>query len=304
MSDYFVWDLEPAIVKFTIPLIDAHMQLRYYGIIFATMILGGYYLWRWQMGRAKYNEEEMSAWFFIGLFCVVAGSRLGHTLFYEWHYFSRHPLEILYFWKGGLASHGATIGLIVGLIGYSRWYKIPTFEVMDCMAFPAALGATMVRLGNFFNSEIVGRVTDVPWAVRFTHYRDHGEYPRHPSQLYEVFLGLIVLGVLYLVDRHYGAKRPKGVMGATFLIVYFIGRFTVEFFKEYQSLTHDESLLTMGQWLSIPFVLIGIAWMTYALRKGPEEPYGWIRQEQKDREILKKTQASTKAPKKKKKSRK
>ncbi len=300
MSDYFVWDIEPAIVKFTIPFINAHMELRYYGIIFATMILGGYYLWRWQMERSRYTEEETSAWFFIGLFCVVAGSRLGHTLFYEWSYFSRHPLEILYFWKGGLASHGATIGLILGLIVYARLYKIPTFEVMDNMAFPSALGATMVRLGNFFNSEIVGRVTDVPWAVRFTHYSDHGEFPRHPSQLYEVFLGLVVLGVLWLVDRRYGAERPKGVMGSTFLIVYFSGRFTVEFFKEYQTLHSDASLLTMGQYLSIPFVVVGIAWMIYALKKGPEKPYGWIRQQQRDDALLQKAASSKPSGKRKK----
>jgi len=138
----------------------------------------------------------------------------------------------------------------------------------------AALGALMVRIGNFMNSEIVGRVTDVPWAVKFSRcvYDNHlplDKVPgRHPSQLYEVFLGLFVLLSLYLCDRRLKEERPLGLLAFLFFLLYFSGRFIVEFFKEYQTLSPDRSPLTMGQYLSIPFILIG-AYGVYHVYRNP-----------------------------------
>ncbi|MBW2623268.1 MAG: prolipoprotein diacylglyceryl transferase [Deltaproteobacteria bacterium] len=192
-------------------------------------MLGGYFLWRWQMSRAGHGVREIDTWLIIGVVSLVAGAHLGHVVFYNWSYYMAHPLEIVVFKGRGLSSHGAAIGVMVGMLVYSRIFRIPVLEVFDANTFSAGLAATLVRLGNFFNHEIVGRVTTLPWAIRFKYYYDQGAEPRHPSQLYEFCLGLIVLTVLFLVDRHYGARRPKGVLTGVFAVVYFSGRFFVEF---------------------------------------------------------------------------
>jgi len=277
VDGYFIWDVYPVIVKTVIPGIGFKLELRYYGILFAAMVLGSYFLWRWQMHRAGYPEREIDAWFLLGLASIVIGAHLGHIIFYNWDYYMAHPKEIFFFKGMGLSSHGATIGVIIGLLIYSRIYKIPAMEVFDSNTFPAALAAMLVRLGNFFNHEIVGRVTDVPWAVRFKYFQDQGANPRHPSQLYEFFLGVVVIIVLYLVDRRYGVRRPRGILAATFLIVYFSGRFLIEFFKEFQKLDPTRSFLTMGQYLSLPFILTGFIVLFYAMRSGPRDPMAWSR---------------------------
>jgi prolipoprotein diacylglyceryl transferase len=148
------------------------------------------------------------------------------------------------------------------MLGFSLKYKLRYLEILDRMAMPSAVGAAAVRLGNFFNSEIVGRPTDLPWAVDFVRYdRMMGLPPtcRHPSQLYEFALGMTVLGSLYIADRVAGReKRPLGLLAGLFLVLYFTGRFFVEFVKEYQTLSGNESFLTMGQYLSIIPVAAGI----------------------------------------------
>jgi prolipoprotein diacylglyceryl transferase len=175
-------------------------------------------------------------------------------------------------WKGGLASHGATIGLVLVLYLYARHLKLSKLEVLDRFSMSAALGALMVRIGNFMNSEIVGRVTDVPWAMKFPRCIYDNHLPlervptRHPSQIYEVFLGLFVFLSLYFVDKRLKEERPLGLLASLFFLLYFAGRFVVEFFKEYQTLTPEKSFLTMGQWLSIPFVLLGACGVYWSLR--------------------------------------
>ena len=221
---------------------------------------------RWQMLRAGRSKQVTDSFFIWGVLGVIIGSRLGHCLFYEPGYYLTRPWEILFVWKGGLASHGATLGLILTLYLFGRKYKIKFLEMLDCFAMAATCGAIFVRLGNFMNSEIVGRITDVPWAVKFVRFQDGGMYPRHPSQLYEAFMAIVVLIVLLLVDRKFKERRPNGLLIGIFFALYFTFRFIVEFFKEWQTLAHfdmaqramvPEFGLTMGQLLSIPFILLG-----------------------------------------------
>lgn len=263
MESCFVWDIDPVIV-FLGPL-----QLRYYGLIFASMLYIGFIIWRKQMLRAGYSLELAERFLIWGVLAVLIGARLGHCLFYEPERYLSDPITILYFWKGGLASHGATVGLVVSMFLFCRKYKLRYLEVLDRMAMPSAVGAAAVRLGNFFNSEIVGRVTDVPWAVDFVRYDAMMGEPatcRHPSQLYEFFMGLFVLLSLYLADRFAGKeKRPLGLLAAMFLILYFAGRFTVEYFKEFQTL--EESVLTMGQYLSIIPFTAGVILLGWVIAK-------------------------------------
>src|SRR5690606_25391308 len=152
-------------------------------------------------------------------------------------------------WTGGLASHGAVIGLILAMYLFTKRRGIPFLEGADRFSFSAALGATLVRIGNLLNSEIVGKKTDGTWGFRCPRF-DHDVTPaplRHPSQLYEIALGLTVLGLLFLIDRKLGKeKRPRGAMIASFFALYFTGRFFIEFFKEYEGISPD-SPLRMGQ---------------------------------------------------------
>ena len=286
-AEHFLWDLEPTILN-----LGSH-GIRYYGVIFAIGILLGYHFWRKQMRRAGHDPEIADRWLVWGVFAVLIGSRLGHCFFYEWEYYLKHP--ILYVWKGGLASHGATIGLITALALYARRYKYNVVEIMDRMAMPATMGAIFVRLGNFMNGEIVGKEFHGAWAVRFQNYIEinqssyeasHGPLawvafplPRHPSQLYEAAGAALVFLVIYLVARHLKEDRPRGLLAGLFLAGYFSFRFLVEFFKEFQSLgriipdqvqhvlrVEPTSGFTMGQYLSVPFIMLGIGLVVWALK--------------------------------------
>jgi prolipoprotein diacylglyceryl transferase len=270
----FVWEWNPVILHL------GSLQIRWYGVLYAFVFMGGFQLWRWQMLRGGHSEKQAERFLWLGVLGVLVGARLGHVFFYEPERYLAHPIEILYFWKGGLASHGATITLILVLIYFARREKMPILEVVDRFSMSAAWGATLVRIGNFTNSEIVGRVTDAKWGVKFPVY-DYGmrylqlSQPerqqvletvpwRYPSQLVEVALGLFVLGTLYLVDRKLGEKRPLGLLSFLFFVLYFTGRFCVEFIKEYQeefNTTHTG--LTMGQYLSLPFIAIGLCGLVW-----------------------------------------
>lgn len=263
MENGFVWDLDPVILHL------GALQLRYYGLIFASMLYIGFIIWRKQMLRAGYSLDLAERFLIWGVLAVLIGARLGHCFFYEPERYLSDPITILHFWKGGLASHGATVGLVVAMFLYCKKYNLRYLEVLDRMAMPSAVGAAAVRLGNFFNSEIVGRPTDVPWAVDFVRYDYMMGEPatfRHPSQLYEFFMGLFVLLALYWADKIAGKeKRPLGLLAAMFLILYFAGRFTVEYFKEYQTL--EESVLTMGQYLSIVPFAAGVVLLGWVIAK-------------------------------------
>ena len=231
--------------------------------------IGGYQLFRWQVKRAGGSEEDASDIFLPGILGVLIGARLGHVLFYDLDRALADPAWVLRIWEGGLASHGAVIGLLVAIYVYARQHKQSYFEVLDRFAYSAALGAALVRLGNFFNSEIVGRLTDQSWGVRFPryeamHHTGFAEIPlRHPTQLYEFSMGLFVMLCIYLLDRFSGReKRPRGALIAMFFCVYFPGRMLVENFKAFQTLAPDAGI-TMGQILSVAPALVGFVAMFF-----------------------------------------
>lgn len=252
----FTWDVDPV-------LYDGFVTIRYYGLILGLVLVLGFFVWRWQMRRGGHDEELIGQFVIYGVLGVLVGSRLGHCIFYDMERCFNPPINVIKVWHGGLSSHGATIGLALALVIFARRKKLPVAEVTDRFSMCAAIGAILVRAANFVNSEIVGRKTDGSWGVRFPRYDrvPLDQVPlRHPSQLYEVGLGLVVLAILFFVDRHFKERRRRGLLSALFLIFYFIGRFIVEFFKEYQTLRPNE-LLTMGQWLSVPGVAIGAYWL-------------------------------------------
>jgi prolipoprotein diacylglyceryl transferase len=220
-----------------------------------------------------------------GVVAIVGGARLGHVFFYEPITYLQNPIEILKFWKGGLASHGATVGLMVALWGFGRKYDRTFRRLGDYLAPAIAIAAGGVRIGNFFNSEIVGRVTDVEWGVRFIRYcRIEGIapdqcLPRHPSQMYEFLMGVTTFAVLMFLQKLDIRRAGSGFIAGVFLILYFSFRFTVEFFKEFQTEelrtqgplgAIEEAMnyhFTMGQWLSVIPVLMGVYLLVTALRQ-------------------------------------
>jgi len=253
----FVWDIDP------VALVLGPLQIHYYGLLIACVLVIGYYLWNWQMRKAGYDQDLVITFpFYIGILGVI-GARLGHCFLYEPAYFLSNPISIMKIWRGGLSSHGAVIGGLTAIFLYSHIKKISWHVVLDSNAFVAALIATLVRIGNFMNSEIVGRITDLPWCVHFMRFHDRGMYCRHPSQLYEVSFGLAILVGLILLERKLGKKRPPALVSGVFMVTYFFCRFLVEFVKQHQALPPTSSL-SMGQYLSIPFFLIGMYLLVYA----------------------------------------
>jgi phosphatidylglycerol---prolipoprotein diacylglyceryl transferase len=262
----FTWSINPELFRF------GPLAVRYYGLLFVGVFLGSFSLLKWQMERVGWTEEEVGDFIIPGMLAVILGSRFGHVFFYEPGYYLSNPVEIIKFWKGGLASHGATLGIMLGVIYFAKKIKMAVLEFGDRLSFAAALGSSLVRIGNFFNSEIVGRTTNGSWGVKFPLcHEDRGkalaEIPlRHPSQIYEAIMGATVLLILYLVDRKFKEKRPRGLLAALFMSLYFTGRFFVEFFKEFQTGLRDTRVLTMGQYLSIPLAILGYVGIYLAIK--------------------------------------
>lgn len=269
----FTWDIDPALFHL------GSWELRYYSLIFVVVFLGGYQLLRWQVMRGGGEERDASDFFVYGVLAVLIGARLGHCIFYDYEKALNDPLWVLQIWTGGLSSHGAVIGLIVAMWRFTKVRGIPFLEGADRFSFSAALGATLVRIGNFFNSEIVGKATDQSWGVKFPRYIEkHGDpiVYRHPTQLYEATLGIVVFLTLYYADRTFGKeKRPRGLLISLFFLVYFTGRIFIENFKELQVRSIEEAAgFTMGQMLSAPLAILGLYGVIRSLKK--KEPVGWV----------------------------
>ncbi len=207
--------------------------------------------------------SDRLCWFIVA--GTVVGARLGAVFFYDWPYFKEHPLEIFQVWKGGLASHGGVLGVMLALYLYilyaRKWMPNLSFlRLLDFVAIPSALAAFFIRLGNFMNQEILGTPSNLPWAILFGQPADGGALiPRHPVQLYEGITYLITFFFLYTLWRKRGTELGAGTYVGYLFIFIFSSRFLLEFWKATQeSILESSSSLQMGQWLSIPFILLGI----------------------------------------------
>ncbi|MGI6393469.1 MAG: prolipoprotein diacylglyceryl transferase [bacterium] len=287
MNSYIVWNANPVILSL------GGFQLRYYGLFFALTILIGFFLMR-RILRIYGHKDKVADDFLIwGVLGVVIGARLVHCFFYEPEFYLSNPVEILKIHKGGVASHGATIGLITAVLIFVRKHKIKFFELSDGIVFAAGVGATLVRLGNLFNSEIVGRETTASWGWKFIRNTSDLriaknlamgkcdissmecliEYwpVRHPSQLYEAAGGFTILLIMLAVSFIFKELKKPGLYVAIFLTGYFSFRFFVEFFKEHQ--VFMEGALDMGQYLSLPFIIFGlfVFYYTFKQNKGSSD---------------------------------
>ena len=293
------------------------LQIKYYNLFWIVAFVVGWFIMKRIFLNEKRSIQQLDSLFIYTVLATMLGARLGHVFFYDWAYYKNHLLEILlpirerageslfglingYEFSGftGLASHGAAIGIIVGMYLLSRKHKdLKMMWVLDRVVIPVALGAFCVRLGNFFNSEINGKVTDESFLFATRFVRDSDDMPagralsitkaettdaayaaiennpqysqyleaipfRHPAQLYEGFLYILVFLILYFLYWKTDKKNQSGYLFGLFLVLLWTIRFFVEFVKKSQG-GFEESLglLSTGQWLSIPFIAIGLYFM-------------------------------------------
>lgn len=252
------------------------VELRYYSGYFMLTLVAGYFLLSWQLQRGSGDREEAGDFFAYGVIGVLVGARVGHVLFYDLDKFLHDPIWAAKIWTGGLASHGAAAGLAVAMYSFTKRRAISFLEGCDRLAFAIPVGAFLVRLGNLFNSEIVGKPTDGTWGFQFPRYdrlADVAPY-RHPTQLYEMALAAAVFVLLIVADRRLGREaRPRGAITGTLLVALFSGRIAIEFFKEPQGALLG-GVLNPGQWLSVPLVMVGAVVLMRSLRD--RQAAGWV----------------------------
>lgn len=262
------WNIDPVFINL------GPLSIRYYSLLFGGGLVLGYHIVKKMYskeGRSIEDLDRLTLYIFIG---TVLGARLGHCLFYEPDYYLSHPLEMIlpFRWGAdgfeftgyqGLASHGGILAVFIAIWIHCRQSGASFFNVLDKVSVAGALAGCFIRLGNFMNSEILGKATDGSWGVIFERVDN---IPRHPAQLYEAlayFLIFLLLKYLYGTDM----KKREGLIFGLFFTLLFIARFVIEFFKINQVAFEEGMSLNMGQWLSVPFIVGGIGVILWRMNK-------------------------------------
>lgn len=250
--------------------------VRWYALAFITGLLAGwgYIVWLLRRPPATMTAQQVGDFFSWAIVGVIAGGRLGFVGFYQPGFFIENPLQILAVWNGGMSFHGGLLGVVAAIVLFARRHNLNMLALADLVATAAPIGLFLGRVANFINGELYGRPTDVPWAVVFPNAGDVG---RHPSQLYEAGLeGVVLFIVLFALARFFGARMRPGLLTGIFLLGYGAARTFVEFFRQPDSYVGDGGFLiwgtTMGQWLSTPIAIAGLALIVYALSHARLDP--------------------------------
>ena len=254
---YFTWNVAPNIFSF------GPIQLRWYGLLFVGSFFLGLMLLQWIYKREKRDPSVLDNLLIYLLIGTVIGARLMHCFAYEPEYYLSHPLEILKVWKGGLASHGGMLGVVTALYLFAKRYKESFWWLLARLTMPGALVAAFVRFGNLFNSEILGLPTDKPWAIIFERI---DMVPRHPVQLYEAFSYLTLLLILVVIYKKVSSDFATRILPGIFLSIMFTVRFLLEYTKTRQADYTTSLPFTTGQMLSVPFMIIGLIWILWAIK--------------------------------------
>lgn len=256
---YIHWNPSPEIFSL------GPISVRWYGLLFATGFLCGYFILKKIFTKEQVPLTVLDKLMTFLFVATVLGARLGHCLFYDPQFYLGNPLEILKIWEGGLASHGAAIGIIIALIIFSYRTCMPFLWYLDRIVIGGALAGSFIRFGNLMNSEIFGKVTDLPWGFYFlaNHNPAIANAPRHPTQIYEALAYLFIAIFLYVYYFKYFPKFKDGQLFGMFLILVFGFRMLIENLKMSQESFENDLILNMGQALSIPFVLGGVILLIY-----------------------------------------
>jgi len=260
------WNVKPAIFNI------GDKEIRWYALAFVIGFWIGYKIVERMFKQEKVNMAWLDPllWFTFG--GTIIGARLGHCLFYAPQYYLANPVEILKVWEGGLASHGGVLGIIIAIWIFSKYYSHRSMLwTFDKLVVPTGLVAALIRLGNLMNSEIFGHPTTLPWGfnfVRSTEWLAIGK-PCHPTQIYEAICYLLTFALCMWMYFKKDAWKKEGLIFGVFMICIFVARFFIEFLKLPQEKFEASMTLDMGQWLSIPFILLGIGCIWWATRKRP-----------------------------------
>lgn len=260
LLNFIHWNFNPEIFHL------GPLSVRWYGLMFALGFIIGYSMVEKMFKHEKENLKWLDSLLVYIVVATIVGARLGHVIFYDWDYYSQNLGEIFMVWKGGLASHGGVIGIFIALWFYSK--KVThrnIFWVIDRVIVPTAIVAGLIRMGNLFNSEIYGIQTSMPWGFIFE--RNGEIVPKHPTQLYEALAYFLTFLLLHYMYWKTDAKSKTGFISGVFFVIVFAARFFIEFIKEDQEAFEASMTLNMGQWLSIPFVLLGIGLIIYSHQK-------------------------------------
>ncbi len=257
------WNADPEIFRI------GSFAVRWYGVLFAMGFVCGYFIIQQFFKKEGIPLKLLDQLTTTMVVATVIGARLGHCLFYEPDYYLRNPIDILKVWEGGLASHGAAIGILLGIWIFSRKNKRSFWWTIDRIAVVTALAGFFIRMGNLMNSEIFGKPTSLPWGFIYENAADPEQrlQPRHPTQIYEGLAYLVIFVFLMFVYYRRNGKPREGVLISLFFILVFGVRFFIEFLKEPQVGFEHTMTLNMGQWLSVPFVLAGAAGLWFFSRK-------------------------------------
>ena len=276
------WNVDPIIHSFGPWSVFGHqlgpIMLRWYGLFFMLpFVLGTFvltHIYRTERTSPQW-VDVITIYMLVG---TIVGARLGHMLFYDFDALMADPMVVFRIWQGGLASHGATIGILLACWLFARNNKFDYLWVLDRIVIVVALGGVCIRTGNLMNSEIVGKPTNVPWAFIFPRDAEHliqgVAVPRHPTQIYEALFCLFLFVLLYSMWNRTKERTPRGQLFGLFVVLLFTQRFLGEFLKENQVAFENGHLLNQGQLLSIPLIIVGI-WVLLRAGKNPENPYGY-----------------------------
>jgi prolipoprotein diacylglyceryl transferase len=261
--DHFVWNVEPDIFSL------GPFRPRWYGLLFALGFVVGYEIvaqFYRREGRPLENLSSLFLYLFLG---TIIGARLGHVFLYQPDYYLSRPWEILMVWQGGLASHGGFAGVMMSMYLYLKRFRDMSFlELADRLVIPSLLVAALIRIGNFFNSEILGTPSNLPWAIVFARVDN---IPRHPAMLYESAAYLLAFCALYIAYWKTSIIQFPGRVFGLSLATCFLARFMIEFVKEDQVTFEKSMLLNMGQLLSIPFIAAGVYLVWVSCKIAPSQ---------------------------------
>ncbi len=258
------WNPDPEIIR-----LFGSFSLRYYSLLFVGGLIAGYYVVKQIYRKEGLSIEDLDKLTLYVFIATVIGARLGHCLFYEPEYYLRHPLEMLlpiqinngqvsFTGFQGLASHGGILAVFIAIVIFCKKTKTNVFDVLDKVSIGGALAGAFIRLGNFMNSEIIGKATNGDYGVIFNRI---DQVPRHPAQLYESMAYFLIFAILLYLYKKHKVRYKHGFIFGLFFTLLFVSRFIIEFYKINQVDFENNMTYNMGQLLSIPFILLGITLM-------------------------------------------